>query len=443
MPALDADVLVVGAGIAGLTAAYRLRQRGLRVRVLEREPRVGGRISSEVRDNRVFERGAQLLSSRYRLIMPLIRELGLTKALRPVTPVHALARGGEIRKVSAADPGLTLRSQVLSARGWRRLVAGALRTPSLWWARLHDYSAWSAWDDRDAESFCAGRFGDEATRHLLEPSLESFYFHGLAQTSRALALAQLAYLVRPGTLYTLEAGLQALPEALSRELDVELGSEVREVRAHEFAASVATDRRSYAAKWVVLATTASVARRLYAARSEPEAYVLAAGYSSTLNLGVWFDQPRANATRDFYGLSLSRSERRVLSGIGVESCKDFGQELESYNLMAASSAVPELSSLTDAQVKSTLLGEGRRWLPRLHEAPVHSELVRWPEAAPLSPVGRATGILRYRRAWRPEQRVVLAGDYLGMPFIDGAAETADWAAERIIRATAKRAQAED
>ena len=39
----DTDVIVVGAGLAGLGAATALRDRGLRRTVLEAAPRIGGR----------------------------------------------------------------------------------------------------------------------------------------------------------------------------------------------------------------------------------------------------------------------------------------------------------------------------------------------------------------------------------------------------------------
>ena len=51
-------VMVVGAGVAGLTAAFRLQQRGCDVTVLESEDRVGGKTASVQSDGFVVNTGA-------------------------------------------------------------------------------------------------------------------------------------------------------------------------------------------------------------------------------------------------------------------------------------------------------------------------------------------------------------------------------------------------
>ena len=43
-PPGDVDVVIVGAGLSGLTTAYELKKAGLSYHVLEMEPRVGGRV---------------------------------------------------------------------------------------------------------------------------------------------------------------------------------------------------------------------------------------------------------------------------------------------------------------------------------------------------------------------------------------------------------------
>ncbi|MFJ8190450.1 NAD(P)/FAD-dependent oxidoreductase [Streptomyces sp. NPDC096094] len=64
-PAYQADVVVVGAGIAGLAAAHRLTSAGVTTRVLEAAHGVGGRMATEKVDGFRLDRIGQLLSTAY------------------------------------------------------------------------------------------------------------------------------------------------------------------------------------------------------------------------------------------------------------------------------------------------------------------------------------------------------------------------------------------
>ena len=71
------DVLILGAGMAGLTAARALAERGLRVCVLEARPRVGGRIlSQKVEGGGTDELGAEFVHGRAPELWALIDEAG-------------------------------------------------------------------------------------------------------------------------------------------------------------------------------------------------------------------------------------------------------------------------------------------------------------------------------------------------------------------------------
>lgn len=74
----EPDVLVVGAGLAGLTAAYRLRQAGVRVRVLEAQERLGGRcysLRNHFAEGQVAELGGELIDSGHMHVHDLAKEL--------------------------------------------------------------------------------------------------------------------------------------------------------------------------------------------------------------------------------------------------------------------------------------------------------------------------------------------------------------------------------
>src|SRR5436190_15589330 len=74
---LRADVCVIGAGFAGLSAAYRLRQAGANVVVLEARKRVGGRsLSIRMKDGTFVDFGGQWVGSTQERFYALIKEMG-------------------------------------------------------------------------------------------------------------------------------------------------------------------------------------------------------------------------------------------------------------------------------------------------------------------------------------------------------------------------------
>lgn len=94
------DVIVAGAGFAGLTAARHLADAGFDVEVLERREDVGGRVRSTRKEGFVLDRGFQVLFTAYPAAR---RELALDAlSLRAFSPGATIARRGNRSVV--ADP---------------------------------------------------------------------------------------------------------------------------------------------------------------------------------------------------------------------------------------------------------------------------------------------------------------------------------------------------
>ena len=79
-PKRPKHVLVIGAGFAGLAAAYKLKQEGIRVTVLEARNRVGGRVYSHnplKNKDLVIELGAEWVGMSHERVIELCQEFGL------------------------------------------------------------------------------------------------------------------------------------------------------------------------------------------------------------------------------------------------------------------------------------------------------------------------------------------------------------------------------
>ncbi len=69
-----ADVLVIGAGMAGLTAAAELQRAGRRVLVLDKGRGVGGRLASRRIEGAAFDHGAQFITARTARFAALVED---------------------------------------------------------------------------------------------------------------------------------------------------------------------------------------------------------------------------------------------------------------------------------------------------------------------------------------------------------------------------------
>jgi oxygen-dependent protoporphyrinogen oxidase len=108
-----ARVVVIGGGLAGLVAAYRLSRVRHSVLVIEAAPRLGGQIQTERLDGYVVELGAEGFVARSEAVPKLARELGIEAELIGQSTTRSLGyRAGELRELAPGEAATFLGFQV-------------------------------------------------------------------------------------------------------------------------------------------------------------------------------------------------------------------------------------------------------------------------------------------------------------------------------------------
>ncbi|MGW3659747.1 protoporphyrinogen/coproporphyrinogen oxidase [Streptomyces sp. NPDC005151] len=436
------DVAVIGAGIAGLTAAYRLKEAGRVPEVFEADREVGGRMQAHREDGWLVEKGTETLATHgYPATWRLIRDVGLDRdgGVLKVNSLAGVWRNGKAHAGSGHWVG-TLTGAGLSPTG-RMAMTGMLG------ALLPALGKIST--DRPGESPLGLRtvaeFVEDRHRDLHDYLLQPAAATGWAWNTRRSCVAPLlATMVATRGLHgwrTYRDGMDALARQVAARLTVHTASTVREVAAQPTGGvRVAfADGRVVTARDVVLAVPAPVARKLYpSAPAAERPFLDASSYSRMIRVTCRVDRPLAvrqsRGTPKVYALLIPEREDGYLSGLTFEHVKASNRAPRDQGLVSmltAERATDELMERPDEEVTEALLARAERYVPELRQALLGSSVHRFPYAAPEA----TPGALRLQSAFldRPLGPVEFAGDWIFQrPTSEAAVQAGELAAERIL-----------
>jgi oxygen-dependent protoporphyrinogen oxidase len=431
-PQTPPRVVVVGGGIAGLTAAYALAKRGFAVEVLEREAAAGGRMRSERHGEFVVERGAQFIASSYLNMHALASELGIGALVHPLrnTRNAVLKRG---RFVASEYEGLNAirRSRDLSWQSKLRLLR--ILFP-LWRHRklldfYHPEKA-APLDDEDAASYVRRLFGREVLDYLVEPAFASTFTVLPEDLSKAFLLSTIATMFHGFRLQAFSGGNGALTQALAARVPVRLNADVGRVEATAEGATVRLrDGAPIEADAAVVAVPGGDVLALCPALADAERrFFDTVRYASSI---IVFVMAGAEAEPSFYGAGLSRAEGVRLYGIAVENAKEdvvpAGKAM--FNCALSEELSADLAHASDEEVIAALRQElsklPMRGLDTIEGYAVH----RWPALVPQFYPGYHRSLARFLSRAERSPRLFFAGDYLIGPYTEAALTSGLRAAE--------------
>ena len=173
MPDVDADCIVVGAGLAGLAAARALVAGGASVLVVEARDRVGGRtLNADIGDGKVVEAGGQWIGPTQHRVNALVRELGLETFKTYDTGDNLIDHGGRLRRYRGAIPRINpvVLADIGQAQARLDRLARQVPLDEPWRAR-RAYE----WDQQTAWTWIRRNVATPAARDILQIGVEGVW----------------------------------------------------------------------------------------------------------------------------------------------------------------------------------------------------------------------------------------------------------------------------
>jgi protoporphyrinogen/coproporphyrinogen III oxidase len=441
-------VAVVGAGISGLTCAYRLQMLGHSVSVFEQGSTVGGRMRTTLKEGLPVDVGANLLLANYEGLNALAAELGIEgKLFEFVAGTGGILRDDELTSFTPKSAFDVLRYRGVSFRSRVALLRFFLEATA--WTETLDFYDLSQGDDlyegRDAYSVVAERLGVEVAEYLVDPFVRTFHFHGAREISMKAfdALAAL-FVGKDGFVPRGFRGfMSALPEALAARLPVVLDRAVRCVLPSRGAGGpVRVDGEEF--DRVVLAVPAPVAGRILEGGSPAMRALLdQTRYAATIDVAFRVPLPVAE---DFEGIWVPFRESVIISECANDACKGCRDERDCVFTMGLHAETGgSWLARSDAEIFHDVALEWSRLFPRYagHLRGLHVE--RWPHAIPIYSPAHVRCVKSFvgssGEAGQGAGGVYLCGDYLNHPWVEGSIRCGEQVAQRIDRAEAARAGA--
>ena len=432
-------VVVVGAGIAGLGAAYTLRKRGVETVVFEAAALPGGRVTGEQVDGFYLDVGANVFLETYGTVRQVAEELNVPLRRTPVPINGGLYRNGKFHGFYGGDrfgnrlkTARTLLSlKLLSPKG----LGQAFKFVRMLKARSDDLS----FDDhsrmldldtgKSAAAFFEAEIGTELLERFVQPNLSSYTLGYPEEVGAAYAMAAAWHFGLNGVAwpYMPRGGPGVFVDALTRacEDSIRTSTPVERILIEDGAArGVVTGGGVVEADAVICATTATKALDIMPALPSSISNALRrVVYSRCCRVFFGVDASPF-PDQDWYAVAFPRETGALMTGMSnsaVLAPQTVPEGKALIDALVIGERADELFVLSDLETGKRVLAEIRKYLPAMSEEPLFTRVYRWDEAVCMAPGGMMTALYRMRRHDLDcVKGLFLAGEYMGIPSTNGA-----------------------
>lgn len=430
--------IVVGAGIAGLAAGYRLQKSGCTVTVLEAEHIVGGRMSSVRRDGYIIDRAASLLSGRYREMQRLADEVGVGDQLQITHDEMGFYRDGRVHRVRAHSQMDMVRTELLSMKS--KLKASRLVLDARLMGRKLDtgnMSKAAGLDNETLRQYADRRLNPEIRDYIIDPTIRSLYGGRLEE----LCSVEIAFLIKNflgAKLMNSVSGIDFLAQGLAEQLDVQLGARVTGIEEDANRVRISWERRGESehiedADICVVAVTAHAMAAMYPQlMTEQQEIIAALEYSTLWSISLGVD-PAPSETAVF--VQIPTVEHPDMTTAVFEHNKAPGRAPSGKGLLNSlwlTDWYERHSHLDDEAVAQASVKGLEMLLPNLENNVEFYHVSRWKPGLLKGTPGTWTSLARFHSLTPAKTRIRLAGDYLGGSTTNSALVSGERAASKLL-----------
>ena len=444
------SVAVIGAGLAGLSAARTLQQVGWQVSVFEASDRVGGRAASVYQDGYIIDTGASALADSYQAYLDLAAELGIQDRIIATSPVIEIIRDS---RRHALDTSRLLQSALTNRLlSWPSKLRVLRLMFEVFWAQLTgkldytDLSKAAPLDTESAKDYADRALCPELLEYFCEPLVRVMLIANADQISRVELFSAVANIFS-SKLRALSGGVGSLPALIAEDLNVQLNTEVTSVQQQNGKVSLGwlnsnehtskqhnqalQELREFDA--CVISCPLSTAAKIAPAHNP--ILVKAASkidYSMTLTVSLGF---RVRPNSDAFVIPLSPGESKELALLFLDHNKCPDRCPKDRYLINVHWEALESSAHIDADdelIIEKTLEQVIAFFPELQGQVEMTHVARWRQALPFTVPGTYKLIRQINESIDPQSMIQYAGDYLSAAGQNTAIITGQRAARRIL-----------
>ncbi|MFA6006612.1 MAG: NAD(P)/FAD-dependent oxidoreductase [Candidatus Paceibacterota bacterium] len=434
-------IAVVGAGIAGLVAAYELQKAGHNVTVFESSSVVGGRIQTEIINGFIFDSGADFFVNRYDLLHAYATELGIAWVATQKNSKHRIIREGIPYYIDLSGPfDLLFNFKLLSLGARLRFLLWGLhlkliRSPLNF---FHLSEVGLELQSISASAYLREKISPEVADYVADPFTGIMQFHRVDEISAAALFSLMKMMTESGgfhTTYT-DGGIASIPKAIASKLKVLTNTEIASVSPKDSGVEIIRDNTSELFDIVIVATTGNVAKNII--KNVPASVVaMFENLTYAETMVVTFDIP-VNLFPDGTHLTyVPFVENEMISGYDNQIRKSAKLENNGrsiLNVYLHETAAEQSNGKPDNEVYESVLAELQKVCPevRAHISDIKPLALKyWPQAMPKFRHDYLPRVVKFEEEGQGVNNIYLAGDYMNSPWTEGAARSGKRVAEMI------------